>query len=1106
MVRFVIGIVAAALASPALVAAESFTAFESGQVRPLALSPGGTRLFAVNTPDNTLEIFAVGAAGLTHLDSVPVGLEPVAVAARTDGEVWVVNHLSDSVSIVDVTAAPPRVVRTLLVGDEPRDIVFAGPTDGAGAFTRAFVTTARRGQNVPASVPPLLTTGGTPRALVWVYDATALGTTLEGVPLTILELFGDTPRALAATADGSTVYAAVFHSGNQTTAISEGAVCNGGGAAAPCGLDGVQVPGGLPSALMPGGLPAPNQNLQGSPAPEVGLIVRRDPLSGVWKDQLGRNWTNAVRFDLPDLDVFRIDAAAPLPVQTGAVPHVGTVLFNMLVNPATGKLYVTNTEARNEVRFEGPGGGGTTVRGHLHEARITVVDGLSALPRHLNKHITALPDGYHTAPMPAAVAAASLATPLGMALSSDGTLYVAAFGSSAIGRFAASAIENDSFVPSAADHIAVSGGGPTGLVVDDAHARLYVLTRFDNAVKVINATTRAETAQHPLHDPEPPVVRDGRRFLYDARLTSSNGEASCSSCHVFADFDSLGWDLGNPDDVVVPNNNPPGIIGGGQPFHPMKGPMTTQTLRGLATHGPMHWRGDRTGATFPGDPLAFDEQRAFEAFNVAFDGLLGRDAGPLPAADMAAFARFALAIRLPPNPIRALDNSLTPQQAAGRNTFLNAPNTDGIASCNGCHVLDPAQGFFGSAGRATFENETQEFKVAQLRNLYQKVGMFGMPNIAFLNVADPQHTGAQVRGFGFLHDGSVDTVRHFLHATVFFLSDTDRANLEQFIMAFDSDLAPAVGQQVTLTSSNGAVVAPRLALLLARAQTTFVLLNAPGVRECDLVVHGIVGGEARGYLFDPASGLFRSDRAAEPPLGDAALRLLAGTAGQALTYTCAPPDSGPRLALDRDQDGFYDRDERDAGTDPADPNSYPGGPVDVRVGLQTLQISNRLPDDEARNQIVVVASGSDVATPAVGGPDDPRCGLAPPDTVRATLRVASASSGQAHLTGLPCGNWRLIGSAAHPKGYRYRDPELDDGTVKLVVWKTGRRLKVVLLGRGPSTLDYDLQVGVPQGTVTAVLRSGGTSLCGACGPAAGADGSDGRRFTGRACAAPGACP
>ena len=73
----------------------SFVTFESSQVRPLAMSPDGTRLFAVNTPDGSLEIFQIGPSGLTHTGSVPVGMEPVAVAARSNTEVWVVNLLSD---------------------------------------------------------------------------------------------------------------------------------------------------------------------------------------------------------------------------------------------------------------------------------------------------------------------------------------------------------------------------------------------------------------------------------------------------------------------------------------------------------------------------------------------------------------------------------------------------------------------------------------------------------------------------------------------------------------------------------------------------------------------------------------------------------------------------------------------------------------------------------------------------------------------------------------------------------------------------------------------------------------------------------------------------
>ncbi len=155
------------------------------------------------------------------------------MAARNNSEIWVVNHLSDSVSIVDLSATPAKVVRTLLVGDEPRDIVFAGT-----GFNRAFITTAHRGQHrtdasiaaVPGAGGPQLTTEGIGRADVWVFDASNLGTTFGGTPLQILSFFADTPRGLAVTPDGGTVYVAAFQSGNQTTVINETVVPDGFGA------------------------------------------------------------------------------------------------------------------------------------------------------------------------------------------------------------------------------------------------------------------------------------------------------------------------------------------------------------------------------------------------------------------------------------------------------------------------------------------------------------------------------------------------------------------------------------------------------------------------------------------------------------------------------------------------------------------------------------------------------------------------------------------------------------------------------------------------------------------------------------------------------------
>ena len=122
----------------------------------------------------------------------------------------------------------------------------------------------------------------------------------------------------------------------------------------------------------------------------------------------------------------------------------------------------------------------------------------------------------------------------------------------------------------------------------------------------------------------------------------------------------------------------------------------------------------------------------------------------------AAFTNFILQVQLPPNPIRRLDRSLTAQQQAGL-TFYNGPISDRLKNCNGCHTLNAAQGFFGSDGRSTFEGETQHFKVAHLRNAYQKVGMFGTAGLAGGNPLAPQ-----VRGFGYLHDGSIATVMNFL--------------------------------------------------------------------------------------------------------------------------------------------------------------------------------------------------------------------------------------------------------------------------------------------------------------------------------------------------------
>jgi YVTN family beta-propeller protein len=142
----------------------AYVNFEASHVHPIDLTPNGTKLLAVNTPDALLEVFSIDASGnLQSAGAIPVGLEPVTVVVRSDSEAWVVNQLSDSVSIVDL--AGMTTIRTLAVGDEPMDVAFAQG--------KAFVAVSHEDA-------------------VKVYDLS----NLDAAPV-VVKLFGSRIRALA---------------------------------------------------------------------------------------------------------------------------------------------------------------------------------------------------------------------------------------------------------------------------------------------------------------------------------------------------------------------------------------------------------------------------------------------------------------------------------------------------------------------------------------------------------------------------------------------------------------------------------------------------------------------------------------------------------------------------------------------------------------------------------------------------------------------------------------------------------------------------------------------------------------------------------------------
>src|SRR5262249_10240150 len=201
-----------------------------------------------------------------------------------------------------------------------------------------------------------------------------------------------------------------------------------------------------------------------------------------------------------------IDATAtPLVDPTTSVVGVGTVNFNMAVRPTAGNpIYVANTDARNQVRFEQriPNDAlNRGVQGHIAESRITVINGTTPTARHLNPHIDFLCTRPSCVP-PASEADASLAFPMDMVFSSDGQrVYVAGFGSGRVGIFDANALEAGT-INASTKHLVDVGEGPSGLALDEARNRLYVMNRFTHDISIVsnasNPTTAVETAVVPL--------------------------------------------------------------------------------------------------------------------------------------------------------------------------------------------------------------------------------------------------------------------------------------------------------------------------------------------------------------------------------------------------------------------------------------------------------------------------------------------------------------------------------------------------------------------------------------------------------------------------------
>ncbi len=655
---------------------------------------------------------------------------------------------------------------------------------------------------------------------------------------------GVSPRALVASADGSKLYAACLYSGNRSTI--------------------------LPQNVAPA-QPAPTNPTLPAP-PKVGLIVSSADTRVTW--------------NVLDHDVAEINTST-LTIDRW-ISDVGTHLFDLALHP-DGSLWCANSDSLNLTRFE-PDLNGDFVRHRL--SRISL-PGAALNHYDLNPGIVRA-----TTPHPPSIALA-LAAPSAMLFRGDGLrAWVAMFQSDRIAEIDpadGSVLRRIDVRPPGAGPEAMRG--PRGLALGPD--RLYVLNKISDTLTTVNPANGMLLSEIPLGsiDPMPPNIRAGRGVLYDARL-SGNGTLSCATCHLDADRDGLAWDLGDPGGEMI--SIPAADLSlhertvFNRTLHPMKGPLTTQTLRGLAstdaapldpTDGTplpaaaivtkFHWRGDKP---------------SIQSFNSIFPNLMG--GLPQSASSMDRLAEYLRSIIHPPNPNLRLDRSLRtdlPQGDAvnGRGVFLNHVQSH----CAVCHNLPG--GTDQNLDDPGVVGKLQPMKNSPLRTVYQRSGIF-LPTAGADSLA----------GFGLGSDGSGHSLPMVHPYSLALISRPPitpakakaMADLTAFILSFDTGTAPSACHDLTLNSSNknDASLLGQLATLETRA--------AQG--ENGLVAWGRISGVTRRFQWNPSLSLYLAENQNATFTRGALLAQLATT--DALTFAGVLPEETAWRSTDRNSNAIAD--------------------------------------------------------------------------------------------------------------------------------------------------------------------------------------------------------
>ncbi len=780
------------------------------------------------------------------------------IALTPDGATLLALHsTAHTLSVFDVGSPPrttPLLIAEIAVGTapvtvRPRNNLEAWVVNsGADSISivclakRAVIDTLRVGDE-PADIcfaaGKAFVTCGQDRT-IHVFDA------VTRFPLGQIEIDGVAPRSLVASHDGSKLFVACLLSGNGTTILPK--------EAAPA----------QPAPTNPA-LPAP---------PQTALIVPADDPRITW--------------NVLDHDIAEIDTATH--TITRWISGVGTNLFHLAMHPVDGSLWCANTDLHNLTRFE------SELNGHFATHRLTRIAFPAATLTHhdLNPGIV-----RHITPHPPSIALA-LAQPTSSAFNGDGTrAWIAAFNSDRVAEIDTATgeiLQRIDLRPPGAGSAAMRG--PRALAM--AATRLYVLNKISDTLTTLHPANGGILSEISLGsiDPMPASIRSGRGLLYDAR-TSGNGTISCATCHIDADRDGLAWDLGDPAGEMLSVTGAALSIHASDLIarflHPMKGPLTTQTLRGLATNDAdpidptdgterpaeaivtkFHWRGDKP---------------SIESFNSTFPNLMG---GHLqPAAEMQALAAYLRSIIHPPNPNLNLDRTLPTDHpkgnaVRGRSHFLDHD----LTHCVVCH--SPPAGTDQNIDDPFLIAQTQPFKNPSLRTVYQRAGIF-----------NPLPGQNSLSGFGLGADGSdheLPTAHPYDSLSLLhnppFTANKLRAldELTAFILSFDTGTAPSACHDLTLTAHNR--THPDLLAILA------ALENGANSGQNGLVAHATLGGVRANFRWVPGQNHYLAADGTTHHTREELLGLLENS--DALTFHGVLPSETAWRSTDRNGDGTPD--------------------------------------------------------------------------------------------------------------------------------------------------------------------------------------------------------